>query len=83
MERTAYAERVIEKVHHKTLQGELQWRCDKGSISIDPTPRIQATFGFDDDGPEFRNLEKCDDQTSCWQGDHVIAKSEIIEGETI
>lgn len=52
MENLTYAETVIEQVHMKTFRGGLKWRCNRDSVSADPTTAINVSFKFDDDGPD-------------------------------
>jgi len=38
MEKLTFAETVIERAHYKTLRGELQWKINASSVTVELTP---------------------------------------------
>jgi len=57
MEKLTFAETVIERAHYKTLRGELQWKINASSVTVELTPAIYVMFNFDDDGPDSATWE--------------------------
>jgi len=54
LEKQKYAEIVIKEIHSGTTHGALPWRKNKilRSISAQPTPAIQVSIRYLDDGPD-------------------------------
>lgn len=57
MEKLNYAEIVIQEIHSRTIKGELEWKCDGRSVSARPSPIIQFSIYYQDDGPDAATWE--------------------------
>jgi len=71
VEKLKYAEAVIEQVHAKTIRGGLEWTRRPSMLFADPTPTINVTITFADEGPD----------SAIWE--NVIIKHPVGSGSTM
>jgi hypothetical protein len=57
LEKIKYAEIVTQEIHSRTIKGQLEWKDDQRSVSARPSPTIQFSIYYADDGPDAATWE--------------------------